>query len=150
MQFMAAVQPHPLVSTELVKTLVDERYFHGVRTAAADILAKNAIYEYDWIGQFHLQKTFQTFFCYDDSPMTRSNDFTSRTSFNIQCAIIQGIAKIRDVSDKSPFSVRNFLFEKLKFNDNSNNEVSFVIHSRHLGLLLIDVSILTATIWRLS
>lgn len=120
-QFMAAVQPHPLVSTELVKTLVDERYFHGIRTAAAEILAKNAKYEHGWIGQFHLEKTFQTLFCYDDS---RSNDFSNRTSYNIQCAIIQAIAKIRDASDRSPFSVRSFLFEKLKFNDNSNNEVS--------------------------
>ncbi|KAK4691263.1 transcription initiation factor TFIID subunit 2, partial [Lecanoromycetidae sp. Uapishka_2] len=124
LQFMAAVQSHPLVSTELVKTLVDERYFHGVRTAAAEILAKNAKYEHDWIGQFHLEKTFQTFFCYDDSPMTRSNDFSNRTSYKIQCAIIQAIAKIRDASGKSPLSVRTFLFEKLKFNDNSNNEFS--------------------------
>ena len=122
---MAAVQSHPLVSTELVKTLVDERYFHGIRTAAADILAKNAKYEHDWIGQFHLEKTFQTFYCYDDSPMTRSNDFSNRTSYYVQCAIIQAIAKIRDASDNSPFSVRNFLFEKLKFNDNSNNGVCF-------------------------
>jgi len=137
-QFMAIVHSHPLVSTELVKTLVDERYFHGIRTAAAEILAKNAKDEHGWIGQFHLEKTFETFFCYDDSPMTRSNDFSNRTSYYIQSAIVQAVAKIRDASGKSPFSVRNFLFEKLKFNDNSNNEVGNLQTgtSRHIANML--------------
>lgn len=123
LQWMALVQPHRLVSTVLIRTLMDSRYFHGIRTAAAEILAKNARDELEWIGQFHLEKAFQEFFCYADSSMTRSNDFSDRTSYNIQCAILQSIAKIRDASGHSPFTVRNFLYEKLKFNDNSNNEV---------------------------
>ena len=120
------MRPHPLVSTMLIRTLMDQRYFHGIRTAAAEALARNAMDEFKWIGQRHLEKAFQEFFCYSDSSMTRSNDFSDRTSYYIQCAISQAIAKIRNASGKSPLRVRTWLFEKLKFNDNSNNEVRFL------------------------
>ena len=124
---MALVKPHRLVSTVLIRTLMDQRYFHGIRTTAAEILANNAMDELDWIGQFHLQKAFQEFFCYTDSSMTRSNDFSDRTSYNIQCVIPRAVAKIRNASGHAPFAVRNWLYEKLKFNDNSNNEVQRLI-----------------------
>ena len=124
---MSLVQPHRLVSTVLIRTLMDKRYFHGIRTTAAGILAKNGREELEWIGQFHLEKAFQEFFCYTDSPMTRPNDFSDRTSYNIQCAIPQAIANIRDAQGHAPFRVRKFLYEKLKFNDNSNNEVRSVL-----------------------
>ncbi|KAL6715989.1 Transcription initiation factor TFIID subunit 2 [Lecanora helva] len=124
LQWMTLVQPHRLVSTVLIRTLMDQRYFHGIRTAAAEILAKNARDELEWIGQFHLQKAFEEFFCYTNSSMTRSNDFSNRASYNIQCAISQAIARIRNASGHAPFAVRNWLYEKLKYNDNSNNEFS--------------------------
>ncbi len=141
---MALVQPHRLVSTVLIRTLMDQRYFHGIRTAAAEILAKNARDELEWIGQFHLEKAFQEFFCYTDSPMTRSNDFADRTAYYMQCAILQAIARIRNASGHTPFRVRNFLYEKLKFNDNSNNEVQY-LHDRE-GVSLTSDSIPTAII----
>ncbi len=128
LQYMALVQPHPLVSTILIRTLMDHRYFHGIRTAATDILAKNARKEIGWIGRVHLEKAFQEFFCYTDSPMTRPNDFSDRTSYYIQCAIPKAFSKIRDAGDHTPFEVRNFLYEKLKFNDNSTNEVTYTDH----------------------
>lgn len=120
---MSLVQPHRLVSTVLIRTLMDYRYFHGIRTTAAEILARNAREETEWIGKFHLEKAFQDFFCYTDSPMTRSNDFSDRASYYIQCAIPKAFAKIRDANGHTPFAVRSFLYEKLKFNDNSTNDV---------------------------
>lgn len=123
-QWMGFVNAHELVSTVLIRTLMDQRYFHGIRTAAAAVLAKNAKSEVGWIGSFHLEKAFQELFCYPGSPMTRSNDFTDRASYYIQCAIPRAMAKVRNPSGHTPFQSRNFLFEKLKFNDNSNNEVS--------------------------
>lgn len=103
---------------------MDRRYFHGIRTAAAAALGKHAKDELDWVGLHHLEKAFQEFFCYPDSPMTRSNDFSDRTAYYIQCKIPQAIAKVRDNDGRAPFRVRTFLLEKLRFNDNSNNEVS--------------------------
>lgn len=102
---------------------MDRRYFYGVRILAANALVKCAKDELDWIGLFHLEKAFQEFFCFPDSPMTRSNDFYNRTAYLIQCAIPKAISKIRDSSGKAPMRVKQFFVDKLKFNDNSNNEV---------------------------
>ncbi|KAI9835719.1 MAG: hypothetical protein M1819_001896 [Sarea resinae] len=123
-QYIATQREHPLVSTILVRTLMDRRYFHGIRTSAAHALAKNAKDELDWIGLFHLEKAFQEFFCFPNSPMTRSNDFSNRTSYYIQCAIPQAISNVRDHSGRAPLRAKKFLLDKLKFNDNSNNEFS--------------------------
>ena len=123
-QFMAASREHPLVATIFIRTLMDSRYFHGIRTAAATALARLAKDEIGWVGLFHLEKAFQEFFCLPGSKITRSNEFSDRASYYIQCAIPRAIAKIRDNSGKAPLVARKFLFEKLRYNDNSNNEVA--------------------------
>lgn len=56
--------------------------------------------------------------------MTRSNDFSDRTSYLIQCAIPRAMARVRDTEGKAPTRVKQFFVDKLKFNDNSNNEFS--------------------------
>jgi len=120
---MTAQKEHPLISTILTRTLMDRRYFHGVRTAAAAGLAKCAKDELDWIGFYHLEKVFQELFCIPNSPMTRSNDFSDRTSYLVQCAIPRAIANIKDNGGQAPARVQRFFVDKLKFNDNTNNEV---------------------------
>ncbi|KAL9006196.1 MAG: hypothetical protein Q9188_001075 [Gyalolechia gomerana] len=106
LQFMAAQKPHPLISTFLLRTLMDTRYFHGIRTTAAAALVKHAKEgDMDWLGLFHLEKAFHHFFCYSDSPIPQPNDFSDRAAYFIKCAITRAIAK-------------------LKFNDNSDNEFS--------------------------
>lgn len=120
---MAAQREHPLISTIFVRTLMDRRYFHGIRTAAARALLAHAKEDVGWIGLFHLETAFQELFCFPNSPMTRSNDFSDRASYNIQLAIPEAISHVRDRSGKTPLRVKRFLYDKLKFNDNSNNEV---------------------------
>lgn len=56
--------------------------------------------------------------------MTRSNDFSDRAAYVLQLAIPEAISKVRDNDGKTPLRVKRFLYDKLKFNDNSNNEVS--------------------------
>lgn len=102
---------------------MDRRYFHGVRTAAAAGLAKHAKDELEWIGLHHLEKAFQELFCFPNSPMTRPNNFSDRASYYIQCAIPRAIAEVRYNNGRAPMRVKRFLFDKLKFSDNSNNEV---------------------------
>lgn len=120
---MAAQREHPLISSIFVRTLMDRRYFHGIRTAAAKALAKHAKEEVDWIGLYHLEAAFEELFCLPNSPMTRSNDFSDRALYNLQLAIPEAMAQIRDSNGKTPMRVKRFLYDKLKFNDNSNNEV---------------------------
>ena len=121
---MAAQREHPLISTIFVRTLMDSRYFHGIRTTAARALIKHAKDEVDWIGLHHLETAFQELFCLPGSPMTRSNDFSDRAAYILQQVIPEAISKVRDNSGKTPLRVKRFLFDKLKFNDNSNNEYS--------------------------
>ncbi|KAL9098372.1 MAG: hypothetical protein Q9163_005956, partial [Psora crenata] len=123
-KYLELQKAHPLISAFLVRTLIDERYFHGIRTAATKALAKCAKEDVGWIGLFHLEKAFQELFCYPDSTMTRPNDFSDRTAYLVQCAIPEAVAEIRDLSGRATLRVRKWLFEKLRYNDNSNNEFS--------------------------
>lgn len=121
---MAAQREHPLISTIFVRTLMDRRYFHGIRTAAARALVKHAKEEINWLGLYHLERAFQELFCLPGSPMTRSNDFSDRASYILQQVIPEAISQVRDNSGKTPMRVKRFLYDKLKFSDNSNNEVN--------------------------
>lgn len=112
-----------MISTILVRSLMDTRYYYGIRILAAETLANCAKDELDWIGLYHLERAFSEFFCLPNSPMTRSNDFRNRVSYLIQCAIPRAISKIRDNAGRAPLRVKQFFVDKLKFNDNTNNEV---------------------------
>ncbi|KAJ9319411.1 hypothetical protein DTO271D3_180 [Paecilomyces variotii] len=124
LQYMAAQRPHPLISTIFVRTLMDRRYFHGIRTTAAMALVKHAKEDIDWLGLYHLERAFQELFCIPGSPMTRSNDFSDQANYKLQLVIPEAISQVRDNSGKTPLKVKRFLYDKLKFNDNSNNEFS--------------------------
>lgn len=125
LQFMSRqIQISPMLSTICVRTLMDKRYFHGIRALAAELLANFAHEGLQWIGLFHLEKAFQELFCFPNSPMTRSNDFSDRRTYVVQLGIPRALAAIRDSHGKAPESVKMFFLEKLKFNDNSNNQYS--------------------------
>ncbi|KAJ4355180.1 Transcription initiation factor TFIID subunit 2 [Ascochyta clinopodiicola] len=122
-QFLATKEDK-LISTFLVKTLMDNRYFHGIRTMAADVLAQSAKHSLDWIGLFHLKKAFQDLFCLPGSPMTRSNDFSDRSLYLIQCAIPKAIARIKGENGKAPMEAKRFLLDLMRYNDNRGNDYS--------------------------
>ena len=105
-QFLANKEGHKLISTFLVKTLMDNRYFHGIRTMAAMVLAQSALKRTEWVGLFHLKKAFRELFCLPNSPMTRSNDFSDRSMYLIQCAIPRAIAKIKGEDGRSPLEAK--------------------------------------------
>lgn len=131
--------PHPLISTYLLRTLLDKRYFHGIRTMAAERLPNCAKQEVDWIGLFHLKKAFQELYCVSpDSPMPRPNDFSDRSSYIVQCAILQGLADVRDNAGRTPAEVKEFFMDKLKFNDNSSNDYSDSFYVSRLMLCLTN------------
>jgi transcription initiation factor TFIID subunit 2 len=116
---------------------MDPRYFHGVRTLAASALASCATEQAGWVGMFHLQKAFQQLFCFENSPMTRSNDFSDHRLYWLQCTIPQAMAGIRDADGKSPPEVKRFFLDKLKFNDNSNNQYS---DSKYVAILMAGLA----------
>ncbi|PLB34379.1 transcription initiation factor TFIID subunit TAF2 [Aspergillus candidus] len=124
LQYMAAQREHPLISTIFVRTLMDRRYYYGIRATAARSLIKHAKEEINWLGLYHLERAFRELFCLPGSAMTRSNDFSDRAAYILQLVIPDAISKVRDKAGKTPLDVKRFLYDKLRFNDNSNNEFS--------------------------
>ncbi|KAI0517139.1 hypothetical protein F5B22DRAFT_605030 [Xylaria bambusicola] len=124
-QSFAKSGAHPLVSTILARTLLDPRYFYGIRLMAAEELPRHAVQDpVDWIGLKHLQKAFQRFFCYPDSTTPRPNNFSDKRQYMIQCAIPEAMANIRGEDGKCPKEARRFILGLLQANNNSENVVS--------------------------
>ncbi|KAI8955530.1 hypothetical protein F4801DRAFT_270291 [Xylaria longipes] len=124
-QSFAKSGAHPLVSTILTRTLLDPRYFYGIRLMAAEELPRHAVQEQvDWIGLRHLQKTFQHFFCYPGSTTPRPNNFSDKRQYMIQCAIPEAMAHIRGEDGKCPKEARRFILGLLQANNNSENVFS--------------------------
>ncbi|RAL61012.1 hypothetical protein DID88_010108 [Monilinia fructigena] len=126
MVYLDNAPPHPLVATFLIRTLMDRRYFYGIRAMAAKSLAKHAVEkDVKWIGLSHLEKAFQEFFCYPGTKMPRSNDFSDKQAYWIDCAIPQAMSRIRSLYDSlCPRRARQFILDQLRFNDNGNNNYS--------------------------
>ncbi|KAI0882217.1 uncharacterized protein GGS22DRAFT_49209 [Annulohypoxylon maeteangense] len=112
---------HPLMATILARTVLDARYYYGIRLMAIDELPNHATTEATNWGLKHLLQTYKHFF-YD--PKTKDplpNDFSDKRQYWVQCAIIEAIARIRGEDGKCPKEVRRFILEQLQRNDNSCN-----------------------------
>ncbi|OLL25460.1 Transcription initiation factor TFIID subunit 2 [Neolecta irregularis DAH-3] len=111
-------------STILVRTLMDRRYYYGIRQEAAYALTNFATAELNNLGQLHLAKAFQAGYCFPESMTPLGNDFSDTTDYFVKSSIPRAISMIRMANGETPTSVKQFLVELLKHNDNSNNEYS--------------------------
>jgi len=123
-QYLARKMGSGLLASFLVKTLMDNRYFHGIRTMAAELLVNCATEDADRVGLFHLKKAFQELFCIPGSTMTRPNNFSDRALYLIQCAIPKAIARIKGPDGKAPMEVKTFLLDLMRYNENRGNDYS--------------------------
>ncbi|KAI0473821.1 hypothetical protein GGR56DRAFT_551506 [Xylariaceae sp. FL0804] len=120
---------HPLVSTILARTLLDHRYFYGLRVMAAEELPHHAVQEQvNWIGLKHLKKTFQHFFCHPNTNTPKPNNFEDRQQYMIQKAIPEAMARVRGEDGKCPREARRFILELLQANNNEDNVYSDQIY----------------------
>jgi transcription initiation factor TFIID subunit 2 len=137
-KYIQSCGTHQTSLSVLVRTLMDTRYFHGIRTIAADaiaVIAKGSLRE---VGQYQLEKAFSEMFCVENTHMPRPNDWTNRINYILQYSLPQSMAKLRDTDGKVPLSVRRFFIDKLKFNDNSTNEFSDAHYISTLMTCLAD------------
>ncbi|PSN69643.1 hypothetical protein BS50DRAFT_292539 [Corynespora cassiicola Philippines] len=123
-QYLAGKEGHKLISSILTKTLMDPRYFWKIRALAADVISQSAKPSCDMVGLFHLRKAWSELFCTPGSSMTRSNDFSDRSSYMIQKAIPKAISRIRGPDGKAPMEVKGFLLDVIRYNDNRGNDFS--------------------------
>ncbi|RGP79603.1 transcription initiation factor tfiid subunit 2 [Fusarium longipes] len=117
---------HPIASGFLTRTLVDRRYFHGIRTMAAEALPRQAnIKDLSMLGLRQLMKAFSEMFCHKGTNQPKPNDFSDKRQYNVQCAIIKAIAQVRDANTyKCPLEARQFILDQLLFNNNEDNPFS--------------------------
>jgi transcription initiation factor TFIID subunit 2 len=128
---------HPIASGFLVRTLVDRRYFHGIRTMAAQALPRQSnIKDIPMLGLRQLMKAFREMFCFTDTNQPRPNDFADKKQYNVRCAIIKAIAQVRDnATHRCPLEARQFILDQLLFNNNEDNSYS----DHHYIALLVEV-----------
>lgn len=114
-------KPSAVYCTMLTRTLVDARYFYGVRMAAAKALAQLSTESTNFKGRFYLLKAFAYLFCFKDSYVPMSNSFEDFGKFFLQTAIPGYLAGIKDDTGATPRDIQVLLFNLLRYNDNSNN-----------------------------
>ncbi|KAL6454215.1 TAF2 Transcription initiation factor TFIID subunit 2 [Candida maltosa Xu316] len=107
--------------TVLLRTLMDVRYFYGVRIAAADALASCSNEANNFIGVDYLLKAYTVLYCFPGSTVPKSNDFNDFRSFMLQKSFPKILSSIKDNDGKVPNSVKQLVLNLVKFNDNSMN-----------------------------
>lgn len=120
---------------------MDDRYFYGIRALAAEGLASCAGPDMDYIGFFHLDKAFNTLYCFPDQLLPRPNNFSNRPTYFVQLAMIRAMASIHDRSGHLLPALQKFYSHKLQYNDNGDNPISdcYYVSSLLLGLTQVLV-----------
>lgn len=125
MLYLANGPLHPIASGFLVRTLVDRRYFHGIRTMAAQALPRQAnIKDIPMLGLRQLMRAFREMFCYEQTNQPYPNDFSDKKQYNVRIAIIKAISDVRDHTYRCPLEARRFILDQLLFNNNEDNAYS--------------------------
>ncbi|KAG9258262.1 transcription initiation factor [Emericellopsis atlantica] len=124
--YLATGPLHPIASGFLVKTIMDRRYFHGIRTMAAAALTRQSnIKDLPMLGLRQLMLAYRDMFCYENSNQPRPNDFSDKQQYKVRCAIIQAIAEVRDANThRCPLDARQFVLDQLLYNNNEKNSIS--------------------------
>lgn len=125
MLYLAQGPLHPIASGFLVRTLVDRRYFHGIRTMAARALTRQAnIKDIPMLGLRQLMMAYREMFCFDKSNQPQPNDFSNKQQYKVRVAIIEAIAEVRDQTYRCPLEARQFILDQLLYNNNEGNPFS--------------------------
>lgn len=115
-------KPNAIYCTALTRTLMDERYFYGVRIAAAKALAEFSRPSNGFAGLGYLIMAFKKLFCFEDCLVPRGNSFEDFGRLFLQKAIPKFMSTIRDDDGNTPMKIKALLFNLLKYNDNSSND----------------------------
>lgn len=124
-RYYARQQPNPIYASVLTRTLMDTRYYYGVRVAAAYSLASLAVPQLNYIGQRLLLRVFRELYCFNKSALPRANDFSNFANYFVQKEIPKALSSIRNQSTGNcPYEVCVFLLDLIRYNENSENPFS--------------------------
>lgn len=137
-------KPTVVYCTMLLRTLVDSRYFYGVRIAAAKALSEISKSANNFVGISYLIRAFKELFCFENSLVPVSNSFDDFGKFFLQKAIPKFLGKVKDDDGHTPQNIKTLLFNLIKYNDNSNNEFQDCFYIRDLVCALTEAIIPTS------
>lgn len=108
--------------TILTRTIMDDRYYYGVRIAAAESLAKFSKPFNDYIGVKYLINVFKELFCYSKSSILLCNNFNNFKNFFLLKSIPLILSNVKNDKGYVPEFIKKFLFNLIRYNDNSQNQ----------------------------
>lgn len=120
--FGTCEKPTYLECTILTRTIMDSKYFYGVRIGAAESLAKFSNSSNNFLGVEYLIRIFKELYCFPKSSIPKSNDFNDFGDYFLHKLIPRILSKVRDEEGEVPFMIKNLLLNLIKYNDNSNND----------------------------
>src|SRR3569833_259814 len=137
--YLKKIREHAMCATILTRTLYDDRYFHGLRTKAADILSRQTLKATDkdgastttYRGLNQLMRALREFFCFPGTQTPVPNDFSDKRQYFVQSAISTAISRVHS-ENKHPIDAQRFLLEQLRFNNNANKAYSDHIYVARL------------------
>lgn len=134
-----------IYSSMLTRTIMDPNYFYGIRIEACRALAK-FLYKTDdpeniKCGSIHLILIFRSLFCYEQSNITKNNDFTDFRKYFLQKAIPEILSTVRDDDGTCPSFVKQFLLDLLTYNENSGNLYDDIHYTCSLLTSLVDCAL---------
>ncbi|CCC68834.1 hypothetical protein NCAS_0B07500 [Naumovozyma castellii] len=94
----------------LTRTILDEKYFYGVRVEACKTLACSVK------GAGYLVRIFKALFCLPGCDIPKNNDFTNFTTYFLQKGIVESLGTIDDEN------IQKFLLSILEYNSNDENK----------------------------
>ena len=114
-----------IYSSILTRTIMDKRYFYGVRLEACRALARYVVRDFEPNnfsgGAKHLIKIFHELFCYQNSNIPLNNDFTNFQEYFLQKNIPQYLTLVKNERKETPAFVKQFLLDLLTYNEISEN-----------------------------
>lgn len=123
--FYGRQQANPIYCTVLTRTIMDPRYFYGVRVAAVYELAKLSVPQVQNAGLHLLIRIFRELFCFQSSRLPRANNFSDLAAYFVQKAVPQALSRIRDqTTGRCPPEVCSFILDLIRYNENSENPYS--------------------------
>ncbi|BFZ55988.1 Transcription initiation factor TFIID subunit 2 [Savitreella phatthalungensis] len=112
------MKPSPRISAILYRTLMDDRYYFGIRQMAARGLARCS----REAGVAHLWSVFSRRYCYDNH-VPRENNFVNAPEYFVRTALVSAIADVKG---------RDVLLQQLTHYDDSLNPVDGSAYLAHL------------------
>ena len=132
--FAAVNKPTLYHAKVMLRTLIDKKYFFGIRVEAAKALAHMSSEENDHIGMRFLLKSFKYMFCYDhkivagyneldpNEYLPLPNDFTDFSNLFVSRAILVSLASVRNKNGDTPIELKQIMLHIFKYLDNSSNK----------------------------